>query len=652
MGKSLNKQLVTELARDMIKDTEIAANYAKHIGKPMTSTITPGDSWYKNFMKRNSDKIKTSKENIMDVNRKTYCTKENFANMYDRVYHHMTEAGVAIKLDEEIMLDKDGKQVYSKDLMYGLPTRYKMVNPGNFLMMDETGCNTNQKKDGKVGGERYIVPTDGSGVGAIGSTTDVHFSCACFTSGLGTPVMCAIIFSSEQDVKRIPISWKAGIDRTVHLSNGVQLDFDAFLADSSKSGGALGGGPACVHNGKLIPCFYGVSPHGGITGKMLADMLGYLDEKQVFERSNNTLPFLLVDGHNSRLSYEFLKYITGNDHKWKVCIGVPYGTHLWQVADSPEMNGAFKIGLTKAKREYLANNKGTRETFSPTDICPLVRTAWNASFANVVHGRKAVAERGWGPLNYVLLNHPQLISASSQDDDGIFPLETTNTSDETPISTALRENRYFINLEGPAIDKFFNVIIHQYAKDEGRIRAYEQRKAAAAENESAYEKLKRIGKLSSGTLTANNIFGLDENTFQMAAERREQDLSNQLAKNQFDLSHKIFCHDSTKLKSKDYRVLLTFAKKDGESPIKKTLDLMKQQFLRRNMPSRLLDMQCIPAVSTEAGGNNATDTPVSTEDTNNCSTYNIFHGELDKPTDIELDGMIDGTHSYSDEYMM
>ena len=206
MGKSLNKQLVTEIARDMIKDTEIAANYAKHIGKPMTSTITPGDSWYKNFMKRNSDKIKTSKENIMDVNRKTYCTKENFANMYDRVYHHMTEAGVAIKLDEEIMLDKDGKQVYSKDLMYGLPTRYKMVNPGNFLMMDETGCNTNQKKDGKVGGERYIVPTDGSGVGAIGSTTDLHFSCACFTSGLGTPVMCAIIFSSEQDVKRIPIS--------------------------------------------------------------------------------------------------------------------------------------------------------------------------------------------------------------------------------------------------------------------------------------------------------------------------------------------------------------------------------------------------------------------------------------------------------------
>ena len=63
-------------------------------------------------------------------------------------------------------------------------------------------------------------------------------------------------------------------------------------------------------------------------------------------------------------------------------------------------------------------------------------------------------------------------------------------------------------------------------------------------------------------------------------------------------------------------------------------------------------MRCIPAVSTEAGGNNATDTPVSTEDTNNCSTYNIFHGELDKPTDIELDGMIDGTHSYSDEYMM
>jgi hypothetical protein len=44
-----------------------------------------------------------------------------------------------------------------------------------------------------------------------------------------------------------------------------------------------------------------------------------------------------------------LDYIKEEEHKWAVCIGVPYGTHLWQAADSLELNGTFKVGLTKAK---------------------------------------------------------------------------------------------------------------------------------------------------------------------------------------------------------------------------------------------------------------------------------------------------------------
>jgi hypothetical protein len=44
----------------------------------------------------------------MDRNRSTYCTQENFANMYESVYEKMVEAGVAVKFKEEMMFDKEG----------------------------------------------------------------------------------------------------------------------------------------------------------------------------------------------------------------------------------------------------------------------------------------------------------------------------------------------------------------------------------------------------------------------------------------------------------------------------------------------------------------------------------------------------------------
>ncbi len=39
----------------------------------------------------------------------------------------------------------------------------------------------------------------------------------------------------------------------------------------------------------------------------------------------------------------------------------------------------------------------------PTDIIPYVNYAWEQSFARVETNRRAIADRGWGPLNYNLL---------------------------------------------------------------------------------------------------------------------------------------------------------------------------------------------------------------------------------------------------------
>jgi hypothetical protein len=92
------------------------------------------------------------------------------------------------------------------------------------------------------------------------------------------------------------------------------------------------------------------------------------------------------------------------------CIGVPYGTSYWQVGDSREQNGCFKMALAKAKREIVdkKENSGLVGTIEKTDIVGLVGCAWNQSFAWVASNQKAVMEHGWGALSYNLLLHPEI----------------------------------------------------------------------------------------------------------------------------------------------------------------------------------------------------------------------------------------------------
>lgn len=57
------------------------------------------------------------------------------------------------------------------------------------------------------------------------------------------------------------------------------------------------------------------------------DILRTIDTLGIYttERSQGIKPFLLLDGHGSRLSMEFLDYINDEDHEWVVCLGVQGG---------------------------------------------------------------------------------------------------------------------------------------------------------------------------------------------------------------------------------------------------------------------------------------------------------------------------------------
>jgi hypothetical protein len=152
----------------------------------------------------------------------------------------------------------------------------------------------------------------------------------------------------------------------------------------------------------------GCSPKSSITSELLAEMLILIDAHNVYNRTDGVQPVLVFDGRHSRLKLPFLQYINEPEHLWTACLGDPYGTHIWQVADSSELNGCFKISLNRAKVQYLSYKQSDDQPFVPTDIIPLITMAWYKSFSKVNSARNALIDRGWAPLAYAFLDRPDL----------------------------------------------------------------------------------------------------------------------------------------------------------------------------------------------------------------------------------------------------
>ena len=69
-----------------------------------------------------------------------------------------------------------------------------------------------------------------------------------------------------------------------------------------------------MFKGKEIPCLVRWTTKGGINGAVLVEILQTLDELGVYstEHTEGETPFLMIDGHGSRLKLPFLKHINEN----------------------------------------------------------------------------------------------------------------------------------------------------------------------------------------------------------------------------------------------------------------------------------------------------------------------------------------------------
>ena len=397
------------LANDLVAGTDTekkVIEFKRKLYKKEYESASLGMNYWEGFRKRWESVLTSKRGQKFALDRSSATTFHNIDKMYDEVYQALVDCGAATSLDVPVYMDRDGNKVASQSQAFGCKCTHVIDHPWMCLVVDEVGSNLSQKGDGHIGGQKYVC-AKGTIPQVKVQHSERHFTLLGFTALSGEAVLCLIIISGTKEHLNV----ETGIDATKPITGDV-TDKN-FIENNFGKGKLFPGGPSCEFRGKTIPCMVRWSPKGGITSEILADALAHLDAYDLFDRENGKSPFLLLDGHNSRFQLPFLEYILDDAHKWTVCIGVPYGTAIWQVADSKEQNGSYKIALACAKKELVDSKLQMHiepATLSATDIVPLVNIAWEKSFARIHLNKMAIAERGWTPLNRNLLLYKEIQS--------------------------------------------------------------------------------------------------------------------------------------------------------------------------------------------------------------------------------------------------
>jgi len=481
-----------------------------------------GPGYWTGFRKRHKDKLVSQRGVQFGHNRSEWCSYKNFDTMYNLVYEAMAQAGVAKKLPVKQWQNMRGESVSMKDAV-GEKVEYEITHPDHILYVDEVGNNTCQRDDGSKGGQKFLGAR-GSQARKGCSISDAHWTTLGFTSSDGKPVMCAVIFASQT------------------LTVEERLGIDIFARAPTKAGTALfgnygegkyfPGGPTCTFRGCKIPCYVTATPKGSITSEVLRNMLRRIDQTGACPRvPGGSTPFLLLDGHGSRLELPFLSYVNDPMHKWVVCIGVPNGTSLWQVGDSTEQNGCFKMYCSEYKNK-LTSKKLELGMFnlniSRTDIIPIVNYAWKRSFARVETNIKARQSRGWGPLNKILLSHPEIISTkpTSEITDIPAPNMISNDSSSASVSSSPSSDNSKkgidvadMNISEGFAGEVLRTIVRKLQRDKQTLDNLQKSRDTGTD---FLQSMKHMKRWTAGVIFENKKCHLDEEVLQIATEHMKK----------------------------------------------------------------------------------------------------------------------------------
>ena len=460
-----------------------------------------GSAWFKGFCKRNPAVI-TRKAVKFSINRSQWCNQENFQIMYDSIYEELHEAGLATKHENDGVWKNLAGELVDSLQAVGRKCQYHLTHPEYLLFVDEVGSNTNMTSDKNKGGEQFACER-GTVPRQQASNTDIHFTVLGFTNAAGQAVLCGIIIggSTLSADQILGFDVLAGTEDEIEkAANLLNSDNDAFIQNMTTSH-MFPGGPTCHVGDKVIPPFITCSPSGGITSQILADMMQWLDRHlQLPRHPGCPTPCILLDGHGSRLEIPFLTYVSNPEHRWNPLIGCPNGTSLWQVGDSVEQNGCFKMHQYDVKTKILNKKRelGLIDTnLKRTDIVPIVNYCWERSFQRTESNKKAIAMRGWNPLNYILLDSPEVASKEVvPPSPHPPPIVTVNTDEDTTLSS-LSNNDIDINFRDGLAGHCVLSLLQQAAKDKECMENLQKRKES---NKTFFDHMKESKRLTAGVV--------------------------------------------------------------------------------------------------------------------------------------------------------
>jgi hypothetical protein len=437
--------------------------------------------------------------------------------------------------------------------LFGNIVDLAFIRPDLVFVADECGSNTNMSKDKMSAGNKRCS-TAGSNVKLPACTSDCHFTTLAWTALTGEAVFAVMIIQkgspltyAEMNGFDIEAAWIGDDDvfQSVH-DGSISIDDAVFTVDDLKrntgKGKVFPGGPVCTYKGVDIPTLIHRSDSGGITPEILVDVLRHFD-KHIPRIEGDPPPACILDGHGSRLSIPFLRYIRNLDengdviansnHRWNVFLGLPNGTAYWQVGDSSQQNGRFK-NLNRSGKEYLRAEQ--RKYYASISIkrhhaVIILSFAWDKSYGDLVGNKKAILERGWNPLNRGVLHHDDI---RKKDSSIASVTGSVSVSDDSGISDA--------NVSTGNAGMVLNTLQSSVRRDIGREKHYEEQKKNIIENRQENEaRVMAISRVTAGVVFKAGVTNLNNDGFcalMEAKNKKKLDKKARTQSNKYDVELK------------------------------------------------------------------------------------------------------------------
>ena len=122
---------------------------------------------------------------------------------------------------------------------------------------------------------------------------------------------------------------------------------------------------------------------------ILTDILREIDAREISDRSDGRLPFVVLVGYGGRTNFNFIEFINP-EHKWVVCIGFLCVTSICQVGDTINQNESFNIEFTLSKVSLVEFKTviSMNPKLVPTCAMLLINWACDTSFSRKILTRK------------------------------------------------------------------------------------------------------------------------------------------------------------------------------------------------------------------------------------------------------------------------